>query len=41
MGIWIAGGVLLTAFLGFLAGVELLLVAGYWYSRSDTGYGED
>ena len=40
MWIWITGGVLLAAFLSFLAVVEILLVAGYWCSRSDNGHRE-
>ena len=40
MWIWIAAGVLITLFLIFLAVVNILLVAGYWCSTKDKGYGE-
>ena len=40
MWIWVAGGVLIALFLIILAAVNILLVAMYWCSRKDNGYGE-
>jgi hypothetical protein len=41
MEFWTFAGMLLAGFLGCLAVVEIWLVAGFWCSRSDSGYGED